>query len=66
MKKHDPFDLKVFAHGIAPDTWQWTLKAGKSGKSRPIRSGMVGGTYSDAMKAGEGERLKLIYKGEEI
>jgi hypothetical protein len=64
MQKHDPYDLQVFVHGIGPDTWQWTRKARPSGKIPPIRSGIVGGTYRYAMKAGEQKRLKLIYRGE--
>ena len=63
MQKHDPFDLQVSALCIAPRIWQWHLKFEKS---LPIRTGTVEGNYYDAIKAGEEERIKLVYKGEDI
>jgi len=63
MQKRDPFDLQVSARCIAPTIWQWELKFENSS---PIRTGTVEGHYRDAIKAGEEERLKLVYKGEDV
>jgi hypothetical protein len=64
MQKFDPFDLQVSAQVIGPRTWQWHLWFEKS--SPPFCSGVVEGYYHDAIKAGEEERLKLVYKNEDI
>ena len=62
-QKHDPFDLLVSALCVAPRIWQWRLNFERS---PPIRTGTVEGNYYDAIKAGEEERLNLVYKGEDI
>jgi hypothetical protein len=63
MQKRDPVDLRVSARCIAPGVWQWNLQFENSS---PIRAGTVEGHYHDAIKAGEEERLKLVFKGEDM
>jgi hypothetical protein len=62
-QKHDPFDLQVSALCLAPRIWQWGLNFESF---PPILTGTVEGNYYDAIKVGEQERLKLVYRGEDI
>jgi hypothetical protein len=64
MQKLDPFDFRVSAQVIGPRTWQGRLWFEQP--TSPFCSGVVEGYYHDAIKAGKEERLKLVYKGEDI